>query len=610
MAVHPTNDTSFGTRFALRLSSAAFALLWSIEGLSRYRTFHNRTFDLALYARQAWGLAHGDYWDPIVDCHFLGTHVALVLWPLGLLGRVFGVVPVLIVAQALALALAALPLAQIGARRFGDRGAWIAGAAWLLYPNLGHVASYEFHPGSLAMLPLAYALDALDRGRAGRYAACSLSILLCRADFALLGLVLGAAGMFWTRPRSRQWLQVGGLIALTSLAYLLVQFLLFKRLYPASASSYDLHFPKWGGSPFGVLPALLHQPGLVRDHFLQPAKLTYVLRVLAPLALLPLVSPRWLWFAAPFLAINSISSFPTTVELYSHYLTPAVPALVAGAVDGWSRLCARFPAARVRQLAWVALGTSLGFWSVRNGGLPWSRDFDAAAFVADAYTAEAKRTLAVVPRNASVQAPDPLLPHLAERSELYRAPPPDLGAQVVVLDVSHRKRYARSEDLLRTLEEPATRTWLSRRDYGLVHVEPSLLTLRFGIDPRSGIAQRYLPREAGQQSGIPLTRCLTLLSAWLDPQGLELELSAQAPCPNDLALRIGAETTPRRVDLLFDGLLSPAQLRDEYAVSWHQLTPVERARILERGLRIGALRASGAPPEQGDPVSFPIPLIH
>src|SRR5262245_33890178 len=163
--------TSFGARFALRVSCAALALLWSIEGLSRYRTFHNRTFDLALYARQAWGLAHGDYWDPIVDCHFLGTHVALVLWPLGWLGRVFGVVPVLIVAQALALSLAALPLAQIGARRFGDRGALAAGAAWLLYPNLGHVASYEFHPGSLAMLPLAYALDALDRGRDGRIAA-------------------------------------------------------------------------------------------------------------------------------------------------------------------------------------------------------------------------------------------------------------------------------------------------------------------------------------------------------------------------------------------------------------------------------------------------------
>ena len=45
MDVPETNDPSFGTRFALRLSSAAFAVLWSVEGLSRFRTFHNRTFD-------------------------------------------------------------------------------------------------------------------------------------------------------------------------------------------------------------------------------------------------------------------------------------------------------------------------------------------------------------------------------------------------------------------------------------------------------------------------------------------------------------------------------------------------------------------------------------
>jgi uncharacterized membrane protein len=601
---------SFGTRIALRVSSAVFALLWSIEGLSRYRNFHNRTFDLALYARQAWGLANGDYYDPIVDVHFLGTHVALVLWPLGVLGQYVGTVQVLIVAQALALALAAMPIARFGARRFGERGAWLAAATWLLYPNIGHVASYEFHPGSLGILPLAIALDALDSDRPRAFGLACLGLIACRADFAMVGVLLGAAAMLWTRPRPLVWKQTGALVCVGSIAYLAVQFLVLKRFYPAGSSSLDLHFPEWGGSPFGVLPALIHDPAVVRDHFLQPAKLWYVPKLLLPVALLPLLAPRWLIFALPFVAINLISSFPTTVEFYSHYLTPAVPAIVVAAIAGLARLPAYLPKPRVREVALAVLLACLSFASWRNGGLPWSRDFDAAAFVADLYTGEARRTVASIAPLGSVQAPDALLPHVAERSELYRSTPPDVGARFVVLDVSHRQRYERKEDLLRTLEEPATRTWLARRDYGLVHVESSLLTLQRGTDPRAGIAQRYLPHEQGRQSGIPLTRCLTLLSAWLDPQGLELELLAQAPCPNDLALRIGAETRPTRVDLLFDGLLSPAQLRDEYAVSWHSLSPFERERILQRGLRIGALRSSGDPPELGDPVSFLVPLIH
>ena len=601
---------SFGTRVALRVSSAVFALLWSLEGLSRFHNFHNRTFDLALYARQAWGLVHGDFYDPLVDVPFLGSHVALVLWPLGMLGQVFGTVPVLIVAQALALALTALPIARIGARRFGDRGAWLGAGVWLLYPNIGHVASYEFHPGSIGILAIAIALDALDSDRALAFGVACFAMMLCRADFAMLGALLGIGAMAWTRPRPLIWKQTGGFVCLASVGYLAVQFLVLKRLFPAGSSSLDLHFPQWGGSPFGVLSTLIHEPAVVRDHFLQPAKLGYVPKLLLPVALLPLLAPRWLLFAVPFVAINLLSSFPTTSEFYSHYLTPAIPAIVVAALDGLARVTTWFEALRLRQAAVVVLIACLSFASWRNGGLPWSRDFDAAAFVADAYTGEARRTLATIAPLGSVQAPDPLLPHVAERSELYRSTPPDVGARFVVLDVTHRQRYERTEDLLRTLEEPTTRTWLARRDYGLVHVENSLLTLQRGTDPRSGIAQRYLPHEHGQQSGIPLTRCLTLLSAWLDPQGLELELSAQAPCPNDLALRIGAETRPRRVDLLFDGLLSPAQLRDEYAVSWHSLTPLERERILERGLRIGALRSSGDPPELGDPVTFLVPLIH
>ena len=43
---------------------------------------HQHTFDLALYARIAWGLAHGDLWAPLIDASALGCHIAPVLLPL------------------------------------------------------------------------------------------------------------------------------------------------------------------------------------------------------------------------------------------------------------------------------------------------------------------------------------------------------------------------------------------------------------------------------------------------------------------------------------------------------------------------------------------------
>ena len=90
---------------------------------------------------------------------------------------------------------------------------------------------------------------------------------------------------------------------------------------------------------------------------------------------------------------------------------------------------------------------------------------------------------------------------------------------------------------------------------------------------------------------------------------LLLDLIASAPCPADLALRIGTERRPRRVDLLFGGWLSPVHLRrGDRLVSAHRVAEGLGRDLRSRGLRVGALRQSGARPEHADPVSIEVPL--
>lgn len=605
---------SLATRGVLLLLTAAFCVLMGIQGLSRYVTYHNQTYDLALYARQAWGLAHGVYRESIVGAHFLGSHIALVLWPLGLLGRVFGVVQVLLVAQVLAFGLATLPLAQLAARRFGDAGGLCAAALWMAYPNISHVATYEFHPGSLGVLPLAIALNALDQAHSAVFALSCLMLMLCRADYALLVVMLAIVAFVsakrFDRERSTRLRRSALAAALIAGLYLALQFLWLRPRYAtAEPSSYDLHFPLWGGSPFGIFTALVREPGLVVAHFAEPARLSYPLLILWPLGFLPLLAPLQLLPALPYVAINLISTFPTTTEMHSHYLTPAVPPLVAAAFYGLRRLRSWIQVRGFSGYALYGLCALVGLANWQLGALPWSREFPADAFRVDAQTLQARRTVALIPDDSSVQAPDPLLPHLYARRELYRAPPPEHAAEFVVLDITHRQRYAHSEDLLRTQEEPLVRRWLSREDFGLVHAEPSYLLFAKGEDPRAGPAARYLAVESSSRRGTMLTRCLDVASAWLQEKGLLLELTVHAPCPSDLALKILATGRPERVDLLFDGLLSPAHLRDEQVYTWHALSSDERRTIQERGLALGVIRADGAPPETGDPRGRPITLI-
>jgi hypothetical protein len=353
---------------------------------------------------------------------------------------------------------------------------------------------------------------------------------------------------------------------------------------------------------------LLH-PIDVLGHLARGARLSYPLRVLVPFGLLPLAAPRLLLPVAPILAINLMSDFPTTTSLESHYLTPALPWLAAAAVSGLGRLRARFPPRSLWRAGLIVVPCLALAVSHRvAGGTPIARAFDASAFEPDARTRAARRALTAIPDGVSVQAPAPLLPHLAERPRVHLAPPPERGTAFVVLDVSHRERYAHTETLLRTSEEPLLRAWLARDDHALITAESPYFVFERGASPRNGLgAGAILATDVPPPNdAIALTRCLALVSATLGPDDhLDLIFHARSVCPADLAIRLGASSRPRRVDLLFDGLLSPAHLRaGDRVLSEHRVSGLDEA------LHVGLLRSSGARPEHGDPVSVRVALAH
>ena len=583
---------------ALALAQGA---LFALLGLARYATFHNETFDLAFYVRIAWGLVHLDYWEPMVNAHFYGLHLSPVLMPLGALGELTDHATVLIVAQAAALALATFPLARIGARHLGGSGAILAAALWLLYPNLGHVAGYEAHPGTMAALPLAWIAVALDDGSRRALVLGALGTLACREDLALV-VTLAAAGY---ALRYREAWRVGAVVGGASLAYALFFFLYLQPAHAPTTGSLELHFGSFGDSLPEVAGYLLTHPGALLAHLSATARLLYLPKVLAPLAFLVVLRPRWLIPAIPILALNLVSEWPTTTDLDVHYLTPALPFLVAGAVDGAAAAQRWLP----RFVVLVAAVLAVFVGHAVAGGTPLSLDYPRGAFTADHRTAGARAIVARVPDDAHVQAPYALLPHLAARETLHRASSPEANAAFYVLDVSHRREFAGDEDLVRTVEEPPVRDWMARDDHRLVLAAGDYYLLERGHHPRDGLGGLALGGAADPESGTALCDCLALRDATLESDRLTLRLVARGPCPSDLALRIGTGDRPRRVDLPFGGWLSPAHLRrGDLAVSAHRLSAPERAAIEARGLRVGAIRQSGARPRPDDPNSIAVPL--
>jgi uncharacterized membrane protein len=608
-------------RALLGLAVAAGVAFFALSYL-RYATFHNRTFDLAFYARMSWGDAHVDGWQPIIGASNWGLHLVWFLHVLGFPGQLVGHVRLLLVLQAAALAASIVPLARVAARHLGATlgvlpAALLAALALLLHPNTGHVAAEDFHPGTVAVLPLAWLVEALDRRSARGVVLFGLLVLSCREDLGLV-TALAAALLAWRTDGNDRRLAIGA--ALFSLAYVALFALVLLPHFGPRTGSLALHFGHvggghvggghvGGGSPASVVVFLLTHPGELVEHLGTPARLGYLPTVLSPLAFLPLLAPELLLLAAPILGIALFSSFPTTTHLDSHYLTPALPMLVAAVCIGLGRAVRRFAALGTPRILVPALAPVCVAHLVA-GGTPIGGGFDRRAYGPDANTAIAEAIVDRVGEDASVQAPDPLLAHFAARLDLRRAPPPETGSLFVVLDVSHRRRLRHDEDLLRTDEEPIARAWLARDDHALVAMGGDYALLERGRDPRQGIGfSSVRAHEGPPDAGRALTGCLRLVGARSSDDGVTLDLLATGPCPPDLALRIGVGHRPRRVDLIAGGTLSPAHLRaGDRITSDHPLTGRERAAVEAMGLRVGALRESGAPPEHGDPPALDVPL--
>jgi len=592
------------TRTIQRAAWAVAVILlsvWLVQSFVRWQTFHNPTFDLAFYARMAWGMAHANFWVPIIDGLIWGLHISPVLLPLGIVGTVFGTAPTLLLAQVVAAGAAMIPLSRFATRKLGPNGGWFAVLAWVLYPNLSHVLTQEFHPGTLALWPWCAALDALDRRSARSLIRSCLGMLACREDLAIAVVILGLLGHVQLEERyyRRQikWL-VGGTVAY----FALFAFVLHPLCAPRQGSLV-LHFGKWGSSASGVVIYLLTHPQELWSYLIEGGRLLYLPKIASPLLLLPFLSPRLLLSALPIVGMNLLSQFPGTLDFESHYLTLALPALMFAAINSVSKL-----SHPVTLSSMVVLAT-LGFQAV-VGGTPGALKFKSKDFRADEKTYASRAIVSRIPDEVSVQAPDPLLAHIAERDEVFRAPPPDRGAKKVVLDLSHRRRFLHQENLIRSSEEPEIRNWLARADYGAIAHFGDWLMLEEGVAARDGIARPYFVTQPTHTSfSLKLTHCLALQDARFTKAGLELDFVVLAECPADLALRLGITYRPARVDLLFDGLLSPVQLKPgERVRSTHQVDATLYWNIHYSGLRLGMLRTSGAKPEHADPTSLPVPV--
>jgi uncharacterized membrane protein len=434
---------------------AAYAAGFSALSALRHRAFETGRFDLGNMVQAVWATAHGRPLEvtSLEGEQFvrLGAHFDPILVAFAPLWHLWPSPDLLTTAQAALVALGAVPLFRFARRRLWSEGAALGFAlAYLLSPALQWMTLSEFHPVALATPLLLFALDALDEGRWGSLAVFALLALLTKEHVGLALAGLGvwhlAAGLparrrpaaptrrrlcFRTQALPGLLLVAAGLAAAGLAAGVVVP-----HFAPESSPGFGWRYDAVGGSPGGVLRTLVTDPGTIAAEALDGRGIAFLLRLVLPLAALPLAAPLLLVPALPELALNLLSSTPTQQSIRFHYAAVTLPFLAAAAVAGAARL-ARGSVRRGERLALLAVATSfvstvalgpLPVWA----GVPGGETLGAGRYSPGPQERAAARAVALVPDGVVVSATNSLGAHLSARERILSFPRLDDATWVAV----------------------------------------------------------------------------------------------------------------------------------------------------------------------------------
>jgi uncharacterized membrane protein len=402
---------------ALGLVFSAFVGVFVAQTWALHRHFGTYGFDVGIYDQGTWLLSRlRAPFVTIRGLNLFGQHASYILVLVAPLYRLWPDPRLLLLLQAIALAVPAWVIYRIGTRHLGNPAAGLAVAvAYLAFPAMQWALTWQFHPESLAAAFLALAALAADDRRTRPMAIWLGLALLCREDVGLL--VAGFGGLLMLTGQRT----VGRRVVLAGLIWwVLATFLFIPWANGRQTNLFELNYGISGVGPIALLKALPSMAGRALATALSNQGLGYLLLVLVPLLGLPLLAPRALLPVAPALFLNLAAIPPEQHQIRYQYLATSAPFLAIAAVAGLQVVASRRRALLAPVL--VALLVAALVMDQRFGPALWSHD----KIVATASPSDQARrqALAMIPADAPVSAQFNLVPHLGHRVKIFEFPNP------------------------------------------------------------------------------------------------------------------------------------------------------------------------------------------
>jgi uncharacterized membrane protein len=485
------------------VGALGYTAYFGVYTILAHLNLRTSSYDMAIEENLVWNIVHGGPFfktSPLAGptSSHTGYHFTLFSYLLAPFYALYQHAESLLFLQAALIGTAAIPLYLWGRLHIGNWPAAIVAVAYLFYPPLHGSNLYDFHYPPLAPFFVWWLLYFLQVGR-DRWAAVFFVIALSvREDIAAGLLVLGLhTALFGGRARA------GLLITVVAGIYFsLVKFVVMPSFH-GEKQTYVRYFkdmlPPGEEGYTGVIKTLVGNPAYSVQQLLTAPKIEYLLRLLAPLAFLPLRRVGGYLLLVPGILFTLVSAgyvplLSTHFQYTAHWTLYLLPGVVLGLAHLGRRRdphdearIARFQGA-LAALVVVVLAASYQDGAVlqQHTAKAGYRPFVFGAKKGDEdRRAALARILAQLPKDARVSASERLVPHVANRQNAYTL-------RIGVYDAQYILFEPRA---LSVNERPKLERTLKRKPFGVAAEEKPFLLLERGLDPETLRAplQRVLP---------------------------------------------------------------------------------------------------------------------
>jgi uncharacterized membrane protein len=435
-------------RNAHRLASILVVILillyiavFSIFVIERYYRYNATGWDLGIFTQLTWNASRGHPMQGTVAEYdnFLALHATYITVLLAPLFWIWADPRMLLIVQTIILAAGAWPVARLAGRVLREPWAEpLFALLWLLYPALGWMTRWDFHPVALTATFLAFAFEAADRCAWRQTDIWLLLALLCKEDVGLAVAFFGVY-MVWVYRRRRA---VGAMWFIIGIAWFVIHAFVIFPHNRGPGIDLPLHAKRYEWLYYGT-------PRTWWDYITGPhlgLKFSYLLKLFGPLAFVPLLAPRRLISALPMIGLNLLSSYDMQFDIYMHYNATIIPAVLVGAIFGTARLhewlAERTGTQRGLPIAAALMLAGTGIVWVPYSPLGDPGKSNIFGWEQDAHIAALDEVRTLIPDDACVVAENNIQPHYSVRAETYvvgaRGPGPvgdGDGCQYMIMDL-------------------------------------------------------------------------------------------------------------------------------------------------------------------------------